>query len=416
MIDATELSRFRRSRSCSGRPRRAWNWPWRRRACRSSEVREPHPLAFRAAGSCSSTAGRSRPVRSGPTSRATTWRSTSTCFRQGERVDPFRALVDTEGAPASWSIEGLSVVERVARYPKARIRRTAGRPDPPGGHRAGRGLGEARGLPVPVPVGLQPPARPRRARARRLRPVRRGPPAARRLLDPLRQHGGLWRLSRACSTTSEASTPSRTGITTSSTETPAANRRNLERAHRFLVESGFEPEGFAGPHGRWNEGIDGVLEDLGYSYSSDFQLGYDDLPFFPWRGDRFSKVLQVPVHPLCEGVFFEAGGDARTVADHFVRVVRAKVEAGEPAFVYGHPERQAGPPSRDRPRTGRGRRPRVVALADDPHRVRPLVALARRPPVVGRGPGGGPLRGPVRRVGRRLSAGHGTGPGPTTSR
>jgi len=41
-------------------------------------------------------------------------------FRPGERVDPFRALIDTEGAPASWSIEGLSVVERVGRYPKAR--------------------------------------------------------------------------------------------------------------------------------------------------------------------------------------------------------------------------------------------------------------------------------------------------------
>ena len=48
------------------------------------------------------------------------------------------------------------------------------------------------------------------------------------------------------------------------------------------------------------------------------------------------------MHPLCEGVFFEAGGDARAVADHLARVVRAKVEAGEPAFVYGHPERRLG--------------------------------------------------------------------------
>jgi hypothetical protein len=30
------------------------------------------------------------------------------------------------------------------------------------------------------------------------------------------------------------------------------------------------------------------------------------------------------------------------VADHLVRAVRAKVEAGEPAFVYGHPERRLG--------------------------------------------------------------------------
>ena len=80
---------------------------------------------------------------------------------------------------------------------------------------------------------------------------------------------------------------------------PEANRRNLRRAHRVLAESGFEPVGFAAPHGRWNAGLDDVLEDLGYLYSSDFQLGYDDLPFFPpWRGDRFSRVLQIPIHPV----------------------------------------------------------------------------------------------------------------------
>ena len=37
------------------------------------------------------------------------------------------------------------------------------------------------------------------------------------------------------------------------------------------------------------------------------RLNYDDLPFFPWRGDRFSAVLQVPIHPICEGLFFDAG-------------------------------------------------------------------------------------------------------------
>ena len=26
-----------------------------------------------------------------------------------------------------------------------------------------------------------------------------------------------------------------------------------------------------------------------------------------WRGGRFSQVLQVPVHPICEGLFLEAG-------------------------------------------------------------------------------------------------------------
>jgi hypothetical protein len=122
-----------------------------------------------------------------------------------------------------------------------------------------------------------------------------------------------------------------------------ANLRNLRRAHRILEDAGFDVVGFAAPQGRWNAGLDAVLERLGYRYSSDFQLGYDDLPFFPWRDGRFSNVLQVPIHPICEGLFFEAGAeDGRAVADHLVGVVRAKIAAGEPAFVYGHPERRLG--------------------------------------------------------------------------
>ena len=41
------------------------------------------------------------------------------------------------------------------------------------------------------------------------------------------------------------------------------------------------------------------------------------------------------------GLFLDAGADdGRAIADYLVRVVRAKVAAGEPAFVYGHPERR----------------------------------------------------------------------------
>lgn len=122
-----------------------------------------------------------------------------------------------------------------------------------------------------------------------------------------------------------------------------SNRVNLERAHQVLAEAGIEPIGFAAPSGRWNPALDRALETLGYAYSSDFQIGWDDRPYFPWLGDRFSTVLQVPVHPICEGLFQEAGvGLPRLMAEHLVNVVRARVAAGEPAFVYGHPERRLG--------------------------------------------------------------------------
>jgi hypothetical protein len=121
----------------------------------------------------------------------------------------------------------------------------------------------------------------------------------------------------------------------------ATNRRNLARAHEWLECGGIRPVGFAAPGGRWNRGLDRSLEALGYRYSSDFHLGRDDWPFFPWLGDRFSPVLQVPIHPVCEGLFFEAGiRDEPTIAAYYERVVRALIAGGLPAFVYGHPERR----------------------------------------------------------------------------
>ena len=122
-----------------------------------------------------------------------------------------------------------------------------------------------------------------------------------------------------------------------------ANLKNLERADGILRDKGFEIEGFAAPHGRWNASLDDALESLGYLYSSDFQAGYDDFPFFPWKNGRFSRVLQVPVHPVCEGLFLDAGApDGRCVADYLAKVVEEKIATGQPAFVYGHPERRLG--------------------------------------------------------------------------
>jgi hypothetical protein len=262
-------------------------------------------------------------------------------FRERDRVDPFRALIDTEGSPSTWSIEGLSVVERVARYPKAEVARRLLEQVRQAVIQRGGIWARLAAYPFPnksafnLRLDLDEPVPEDYARFAE----------ARRPIDDCSTHfvstgayGGIRQVLDDLRTV-DAQSHGHYHFVYREAE---ANRRNLERAHALLRDSGFQPEGFAGPHGRWNEGIDGVLEDLGYSYSSDFQLGYDDLPFFPWRGDRFSKVLQIPVHPLCEGVFFEAGGDPRTVLDHFVRVVRSKVNAGEPAFVYGHPERRLG--------------------------------------------------------------------------
>ena len=190
---------------------------------------------------------------------------------------------------------------------------------------------------------------------------------------------------------------------------PESNYRNLERAHRLLREAGFAPSGFAAPHGRWNPGLDDALESLGYEYSSDFQLGYDDFPFFPWKGDRFSRVLQLPVHPVCEGLFLDAGVEDSRVVEHYLsRVVAAKVQGGEPALVYGHPERRLGQDARDPDRAPPPAGKAIAGLADHPDRAGPVVAMAGQPQVHGLAPRGQPLRDPVRGMGSRVPAGGGS--------
>ncbi len=264
--------------------------------------------------------------------------------RHGEPLDPFRALIDHHAGLARWDVNGFGLTERVSRRPKAAIRARIIEQIRQAVSAAG-GLW-ARLAPFPFPyrsafnfrADLDESLAEDYARfARARRPLNDccthfvsthayGKEAA--VLQDLHRfdsqsHGHYHVIYRD----------------------PAANHRNLARAHRLLCDAGIEPVGFAAPHGRWNPDLDGVMEDLGYRYSSDFQLGYDDLPFFPWLSAerRFSRVLQVPIHPVCEGLFFEAGAlDGRFVADHLVRTVRARIEAGEPAFVYGHPERRLG--------------------------------------------------------------------------
>ena len=263
-------------------------------------------------------------------------------YRDDPGGDPFEALIDTASCSKAWPVLGLQVVERMSRYDKATIRRRLV-------ERVRRDVSAAGGLWVRLAIFPFPY---RSAFNLRI-DLDESAPAdyarfalARRPIDDCSTHfvstAAYGQLHGVMADLRRVDTQSH-GHYHHVYRDVASNRRNVERAHAILVEAGFAPpEGFAGPHGRWNSGLDQTLEAMGYSYSSDFQLGYDDRPFYPWRDDRFSRVLQVPVHPICEGAIFEARGDARRVAEHLVATVRAAIDAGEPAFVYGHPEARLG--------------------------------------------------------------------------
>lgn len=128
------------------------------------------------------------------------------------------------------------------------------------------------------------------------------------------------------------------------------NLTNVRRGIEALQGLGIEPSGFVAPHGRFNRGLLAAIERLRIGHSSEFGLAYDDLPFFPGRGN----VLQIPGHPVCLGLFLESAGaasgaarDAETQAaqaavEYFRDALRSRYRAGEPAFFYGHPTGRLG--------------------------------------------------------------------------
>ena len=123
----------------------------------------------------------------------------------------------------------------------------------------------------------------------------------------------------------------------------AQNRWNVERAEELLKQCGVSTRGFSAPHGLWNPLLQRVLEEKNYSYSSEFTLNYDDLPFFPVVHGKASSVLQVPTHPVCEGVFMERYGfDESMITGYYSKVISEKMAAFEPALIFGHPDGRIG--------------------------------------------------------------------------
>ncbi len=138
----------------------------------------------------------------------------------------------------------------------------------------------------------------------------------------------------------------------------ADNERNIRRGIEVLQQAGLQPVGFVAPHGRSNAGLRAALNHLSIDHSSEFGLAHDELPFFP----PGSRVLQIPIHPLCLGVVIEAASAAaghrppvdedgrcklfrraaKATLEHFEAVARRKYESGEPVFLYGHPDGRVG--------------------------------------------------------------------------
>jgi hypothetical protein len=324
------------------------------------EVREAHPLAFRSGRFVVHDGKRTR-AELKPLLRRENKTIDVAALREGESGDPFERLLVTDGREQSWSLRGYAVTERVAVHRRAEIRR--------------RVVGRLRELVTSaggVWARLSAFPFPYRSAFNLRVDLDEARPDDYFAFARARDEVGLDDATTHFVSTAAYGEHDEVLADLRRLDTHShghhhvvyreseANRVNLRRAIDRFSEAGIEGRGFAAPHGRWNPSLDAELEELGCPFSSEFQVGYDDLPFFPWIGSRRSSVLQVPVHPICEGLFLDAGApDAIPVVKHFAAVVRAKIAAGEPAFVYGHPERRLG------------RSPEIIAalaamIADEP--------------------------------------------------
>ncbi|MBL8830403.1 MAG: hypothetical protein JNM18_25740 [Planctomycetaceae bacterium] len=129
-----------------------------------------------------------------------------------------------------------------------------------------------------------------------------------------------------------------------------SNLRNIRAGVDSLRRGGLEPTGFVAPHGRWHRGVQQALDTLSISHSGEFAFCTDDWPRYPTG----SRVLQIPVHPICLGLAFEALQSrgvndeaarvraAELIAEHFSRWSCAQHAACEPICVYGHPDERLG--------------------------------------------------------------------------
>jgi len=120
-------------------------------------------------------------------------------------------------------------------------------------------------------------------------------------------------------------------------KTEAENRSNIERALSAMRACGLQPAGFTAPFGYWDLFLGNVIDELGFSYSSEFSWAYDTLPGSPVTPAGEYTTLQVPIHPVSVGILRRAGCAPGTMKQYFAATVRRYLGTGEPMVFYHHP-------------------------------------------------------------------------------
>lgn len=117
------------------------------------------------------------------------------------------------------------------------------------------------------------------------------------------------------------------------------NSKSLIRAETVLNSAGLHPTGFVAPAFFWHPSMYQLLEERDYLYASSFRVNHDGIPYYPLVNGRIGKVLEIPYH--CLGDRFPVSNiplDGETSRRFFETLIKKKYLAGEPMFLYGHPD------------------------------------------------------------------------------
>ena len=117
----------------------------------------------------------------------------------------------------------------------------------------------------------------------------------------------------------------------------AGNEKNVNKGKSALRINGINPKGYAAPFGEWNYSLNKALEHHGFQYSSEFSLDYDNLPFKPVLNERFSSILQIPIHPISIGSLRNARHSTMEMVKYYDAVIDEHILSQLPIIFYDHP-------------------------------------------------------------------------------